>query len=143
MGLKVMIMNATDAASSLSHDLYAAWDRLIPQDSEKKFAVTARQLTDALNKVTGRDYPIQTVLTVLKRWETRRQIAKVPMIAEDEQLVWGYIQLAEVELPSNVDKVLAKDVLEAWLNPFIQLWCNNDPQLALFLVQELALKQAK
>jgi hypothetical protein len=117
----------------LSALIRQAWASLSEDNIER--VVTARQLTDHVNQLssstTDNPIPIQTILTVLNRWTTKKKIAKIPH-SVDGSLQWGFIQLD----PKQPIQKNREHILNAWLAPVIKDWCNNDRQLTLYTIQE-------
>lgn len=119
----------------LSASLRQVWEALLTESPPPiDGIVTARQLTDRLNAATGKQYPIQTVLTLLNRWSAKGSVAKVPHIIEGS-LQWGFLRLDATDPLNN----RRQQVLQAWLLPMVAQWCDGDIQLALYTVQEALL----
>jgi hypothetical protein len=116
----------------LSALIRQAWVLLSENNIER--VVTARQLTDQVNQLcsaSDNPIPIQTILTILNRWTTKKKIAKIPHLI-DGNLQWGFIQLD----PKQPIQKNREHILNAWLAPVIKEWCNNDRQLTLYTIQE-------
>ncbi len=116
-----------------SHNLQQCWTHW-RQSHGAHTPITARDLTDALNKKSPQQYPIQTVLTVLNRWVKRGWVHKQ---AHPQTNRLGFVWLGQ----GHTAESLRTHTLHQWLQPWINTHCHGDAQLALYTIQQALLAQ--